>query len=145
MSFKFSQRSLSRLEGVHPNLVLLAKQTLAISPIDFGITHGLRTPDEQFELFKKGRELKNGKWSVIDKSKIVTFVDGHKRKSKHNTGEAFDIAVWRNGKITWEPKYYHFLAGLFLMVAKDMGIDITLGMFFNGFGKDGDFPHIELK
>ena len=52
---------------------------------DFAVTHGHRTPEEQFELFKKGRSLNmDGKWIITDRKKVVTYVDGYEKKSKHN-------------------------------------------------------------
>lgn len=43
-----------------------------------------RTPAEQFTLFKKGRAFQNGKWVVVDKSKVVTGKDGYVNPSRHN-------------------------------------------------------------
>lgn len=42
--FHFSKRSLKNLEGVHPDLIKVMTQSLEISPIDFAILEGLRSP-----------------------------------------------------------------------------------------------------
>ena len=51
--YRFSKRSERNLEGVHPDLVRLAREVLAVSPLDFGITEGLRTPERQKELIEQ--------------------------------------------------------------------------------------------
>ena len=98
--FKFGEKSTANLETVHKDLRIVMNYALSRSNIDFGISCGLRTVEEQFELYKQGRSLINGKW-VVDKSKggIVTQKDGINNKSKHNTGEAVDIfLVFKNKK-----------------------------------------------
>ena len=55
MAFKLSKRSLSKLEGVHPELVNVVKLAITLSKIDFGVTFGKRTKKEQEALVKAGR------------------------------------------------------------------------------------------
>jgi hypothetical protein len=54
-----------------------------------------RTPEEQFEEFKKGREKQNGKWVVTEHSRVTTNRDGDSIKSLHNfyPAKAFDVAL----------------------------------------------------
>lgn len=56
-----------------------------------------RTLEEQFEEFKKGRELnpKTGKWEIVDAKKKVTNCDGVEKVSNHNyyPSKAIDIAL----------------------------------------------------
>ncbi|MDR0571391.1 MAG: hypothetical protein LBG48_00905 [Rickettsiales bacterium] len=59
-NFHFSPSSLSKLEGVDPRLQFLAKEVLSISPIDFAITSGLRTKEEQYKLYKEGKSKCDG-------------------------------------------------------------------------------------
>ncbi|OVZ72822.1 peptidase M15, partial [Yersinia intermedia] len=40
---KFSQRSENNLKGVNPALVKVVRRALELSPVDFGVTEGLRT------------------------------------------------------------------------------------------------------
>ena len=42
MAFKLSQRSLGKLEGVHPDLVATVKRAIEITKVDFGVTAGVR-------------------------------------------------------------------------------------------------------
>jgi peptidoglycan L-alanyl-D-glutamate endopeptidase CwlK len=106
--YKFSNRSLERLSTCHEDLQIIAKEAIKQSPYDFGVSYGYRSPDEQFDLFKKGRIYINGRWKIKNRSKIVTFLDGYTRRSKHNISpsEAFDIFCYNNGKVTWSHKYY---------------------------------------
>ena len=53
--FKLSQKSLGKLEGVHPDMQELVKQAIQISTIDFGISEGLRTKERQKLLFEQGK------------------------------------------------------------------------------------------
>ena len=54
MGFKFGTKSLSKLEGVHPDLVEIMKLAVSKSTIDFGISQGVRTKSHQAELVKSG-------------------------------------------------------------------------------------------
>jgi len=83
--YRFSKRSERNLEGVHPDLVRLAREVLAVSPLDFGITEGLRTPERQKEL--------------IEQRKSQTA------NSRHLTGHAIDFVVYVHGKVTWDFVY----------------------------------------
>jgi hypothetical protein len=55
MSFKLSNRSLGKLEGVHPDMVATVKRAIELTKVDFGITCGLRTVEEQKRLVATGR------------------------------------------------------------------------------------------
>ena len=40
MTFKLSDRSLAKLEGVDPNLAAVVKRAIEITMVDFGVTEG---------------------------------------------------------------------------------------------------------
>ena len=42
MTFKLSNRSLGKLEGVYPDLVATVKRAIEITEVDFGVTAGVR-------------------------------------------------------------------------------------------------------
>ena len=69
--FVLSQRSLNRLEGVHPALQTLIKLGITNSPHDFMIVQGLRTAAYQNELYQQGRTKPGPK---------VTNCDGYESK-----------------------------------------------------------------
>ena len=119
--YSFSQRSKDRLKGVHPDMVKVMQEAIKESPLDFGITEGLRTLERQKELFEAG------------KSQTMN--------SRHLKGFAVDIAVLVGGKITWEFSKYQIVADHIKKVAKNLGIPIVWGGDWVSF-KDG--PHFEL-
>jgi peptidoglycan L-alanyl-D-glutamate endopeptidase CwlK len=122
MAWKFGKKSLERLAGIKEPLQTLAKTAITDSPYDFSITNGLRTLEEQKVLVATG------------KSKTM--------KSRHLTGDAFDIAVFVDGKLTWDLKYYKAVATHIKKVAAKLGIKITWGGDWKSFI---DGPHFQLE
>ena len=47
MTFRLSQRSMDKLEGVHPAMTGVVERAIQLTDIDFGVTQGVRTLDEQ--------------------------------------------------------------------------------------------------
>lgn len=139
--FVLSQRSLNRLEGVHPALQTLIKLGITNSPHDFMIVQGLRTAAYQNELYQQGRTKPGPK---------VTNCDGYKSKSNHQAksdgyGHAIDFAIYDPtlpDKIDWDnDKKYREVAEHLKKVAKENGINIVWG---GDWVKFKDYPHIEL-
>jgi peptidoglycan L-alanyl-D-glutamate endopeptidase CwlK len=58
-----------------------------------------RSNEDQLEEFKKGREFINGKWVVVDESKVVT--NAGPGESFHNWRCAFDVAFVKDGQPDW--------------------------------------------
>lgn len=114
--FKLSTRSSERLATCHNDLQLIVKEALRYSPIDFGISHGHRTPEEQFDLFKKGRENRGNKWVVVGPK--VTNCDGFIKKSKHNHDPslAVDIYCWPKA-IMYDAQSLATVGGLIMATA----------------------------
>lgn len=121
MTFRFSKRSLTNLEGVHHDLVEVAHLALSMSPIDFVIIDGVRTIEEQRILVAKG------------KSKTMD--------SRHLTGHAIDVAAWINGKISWDFGLYEKITDAFDMAAGRLKTPIVCGIDWPSFVDAG---HIEL-
>lgn len=120
--YKFGERSLKNLTGVHPDLVKLMKTAVASSPLDFAVIEGVRTKERQKELYDAGKSL--------------TLM------SRHLTGKAVDIMVYVEGKGTWELKYYTQVTNHIKQVAKELGIEIICGIDWRSFV---DAVHIELN
>ena len=119
--FKLSDKSLSRLEGVHPDLVKVVKLAITTTPVDFVITEGVRSITRQKELFA---------------SKATTTMN-----SRHLTGHAIDLAaIDEKGNVTWDWAYYFKLEQAVKSAAKELGIKIEWGGDWNF--KDG--PHWQL-
>lgn len=128
MSFVLGTRSRSRLQGVDKRLIDVIELALTISLIDFGIPAdgGVRTTERQHELFKDG------------KSKL----DGFNRKSKHQTGKAFDVFAYVDGKASWDHLHLTHVATAILAAASRLGVPLRWGGHFRPNG--WDMPHFEL-
>lgn len=118
---KLSQKSLTRLSGLHPDLVKVVKRAVEISDMDFTVLEGLRSVERQRELVKKGA------------SKTMN--------SRHLTGHAVDLAPLTNGSVTWDWPQYYKLEKIVKRAAKDVNVTIEWGGDWKTF-KDG--PHWQL-
>ena len=121
MSIVLGQRSLSRLEGVHPDLVRVVKKAAALSSLDFTVLEGLRTAVRQKQLMDLGA------------TKTMN--------SRHLTGHAVDLAPLVGGTVRWDWPLYHQLAVIVKDAAKAEKVPIQWGGDWRTF-KDG--PHWEL-
>ncbi len=123
-----------------PKLCLLARVlTVAIRMTDFTVLEGHRSVEKQHDLYTQGRELRNGVW--IKSGKTVTNIDGVTKMGMHNysPSRAVDLAPW---PIDWEDhNRFHFMAGVILTVAIDLGIHIEWGGFW---AKLVDMPHFQI-
>jgi peptidoglycan L-alanyl-D-glutamate endopeptidase CwlK len=119
--YSFGMRSKGKLEGVHPDLVKVMEAAITNSPYDFGITEGVRTPERQRALYQDGKSLT--------------------MNSRHLTGHAVDIAVWNEGKLSWDFPLYEEVATHILKVAEEMNVPLIWGGMWRGL-RDG--PHFEL-
>ena len=142
---KFSKSSLDKLNTAHPKLIKIMNE--AIKRYDFKVLYGHRSPEEQFELFKKGRTFTNGSW--VKTGSVVTNLDGTVKKSKHNyyPSHAVDIVPY---PIDWNNlQRFKDMAKIVIEVAKELNIKIIWGADWD---MDGDikehtfidYPHFEL-
>lgn len=120
-NFKFSQRSENNLKGVNPDLVKIVRRALQLSPVDFGITEGLRTVERQRQLVAAG------------KSQTMN--------SRHISGHAVDVFAYPTSTGSWEWKYYEQIATAFKQAAKELDIPVEWGGDWKTL-KDG--PHFQL-
>ena len=107
MSFKLSQRSLDRLEGVDERLQSVVKSAISMTKTDFGVICGLRTIEEQRKLVDKGA------------SKTM--------KSKHIGGNAVDLMAYIGSRGSWELNLYDDLADAVKEAAIDLGVPVRWG------------------
>ncbi|RYG88412.1 MAG: M15 family peptidase [Alphaproteobacteria bacterium] len=121
MTITLGTRSLSRLEGVHPDLVRVVKRAAATSDLDFTVLEGLRTVARQKQLYTQ-RATKT-------------------MNSRHLTGHAVDLAPMIGGQVSWDWPLYHRLAKVVKAAAAAEGVPVTWGGDWRTF-KDG--PHWEL-
>lgn len=55
MTYKLSKRSLSNLEGIHPDFIKVVKSAFEISECDFSVLEGLRTKQRQAHLANESK------------------------------------------------------------------------------------------
>jgi peptidoglycan L-alanyl-D-glutamate endopeptidase CwlK len=103
------------------------------------VTCTKRSREEQFEAYKLGRGLEDGKWRIQDASKVVTYLSGRPGdESLHNLdlARALDVAVCIGGKVTWDVREYLPLGAL---AAKH-------GLEWGGNWQHlKDYPHLQLS
>lgn len=126
---KLSKTSLSKLSGVHPDLVRVVSRC-AIDWSDaetgFVVTCGTRTLDEQRVLVAKGA-------SKTMRSRHIPAPNGY--------GHAVDVAATIGGKIRWDWPLYDRIARAMKAAAKKEKVLIEWGGDWSSF-KDG--PHFQL-
>ena len=143
--YRFSSRSLDRLEYVNPTLIAILKDAIKDSPYDFGIPRdgGFRTFHRQAELYARGRTTKD----LIDKG--ITGVEGRPDKSRitwtlksyHMTGNAVDIYAYIEGSASWNMEYLEPIARHLIKVAEKHGVILNWGQDL--WGKDG--AHFQIS
>ena len=106
--FKFSQKSLDKLDEVHEDLRTVFLEVIKLTPVDIGITEGLRSLERAEQLQKEGA------------SKVGT-------KSKHCVGKAVDIVCYNGKDITWDLDYYEAVAQVVGEVSDLLDIPIRWG------------------
>jgi peptidoglycan L-alanyl-D-glutamate endopeptidase CwlK len=107
MSFQLSSRSLSKLEGVNEYLVEVVKDAIRLTKVDFGVTYGLRTLEEQKRLVAEGRS--------------------QTMKSKHLEGRAVDLVAYFGSDISWELNVYDDICDAMAEAARKQGVAIKWG------------------
>jgi len=112
MSFKLSQRSLSKMDGVHPKLVETVTRAIELTKTDFGVIYGVRTIEEQKALFEKGA-------SKTMKSYHLKQDDGF--------GHAVDLMAYVGSRGSWELNLYDDLADAMKAAAIETGAHIRWG------------------
>lgn len=113
MAFKLSKRSLSKLEGVHPDMVRTVKRAIELTKVDFGVTYGVRTLEEQEKLYASGR-------SQTMKSK-------HLIQELSGFSHAVDLVAYDGPNVVWELNVYDDIADAMKAAAKEVGCKIKWG------------------
>lgn len=142
--YNFSKRSFERMQGVHPELIMIFTEAIKNSPIDFGIPGdgGLRTAMRQREMH-------------LD-PKIETKCDGIIDKSNHQIkpdgfGYALDFYAYVDGQASWNEHHLSMVAGVIMAAANRLLKEgkISHKLYWGGqFGcadfSGWDMPHMEL-
>lgn len=119
--FKLGKRSIERLQGVHPDLVRVVERAIDLTPVDFTVLEGLRSPERQKILVASGAS--------------------QTLNSRHITGHAVDLGAWVDNQVDWSWPLYHQIANAMKAAANELGISIVCGADWKKFP---DGPHFEL-
>ncbi len=145
MSLDFSAKAPRNPMFLHPALLNAVEQIITQTEASLGpafevrIISTLRTPSEQFNIFKQGRVAVNGIWQKAVGGRTVTHVDGFDKRSNHNyqPSQACDFGIFDSttGAYLTDQVLYNHLG------APTREAGFTWGGDWNSFK---DRPHIEI-
>lgn len=127
--YRFSKRSLSNLEGVHPKGVSVVKGVMALQVMDFGVYEGVRTLETQRTYFNTGRSKTMNSKHLIQKDGYGHAVDLYPYPidmNRVNKGDAREIVR------------FGVLNGLMQAVGRSLGVKVISGIDWDGDGQTLD-------
>lgn len=138
MAFRLSQRSLDRLEGVHPEMVAVVERAIQLTEVDFGVTQGVRTLEEQKANVAAGR-------SQTMRSKHLLQDDGF--------SHAVDVVAYVGSDVSWELNLYDDICDAFKQAAEEVGCSIKWGAAWSegdirsypGSAEDAMMAYVDLR
>jgi peptidoglycan L-alanyl-D-glutamate endopeptidase CwlK len=105
--WKFGNRSEIKMTGIDKDLEKVTRRALELSPVDFGITCGLRTQHEQNQLRAQGKS--------------------QAKHSRHQDGMAVDVVAYIDGKVSWDLKHYVTISDAFAKACKELDVPLRWG------------------
>lgn len=124
--FQLSQRSLTRLIGVHPDLVAVVKLAIQHTAADFTVVEGVRTLAQQRENVAKG---------------VSQTMDSYHLPQADGLSHAVDLAPLVNRVIPWDDwEAFRRLADVVKVCAAELGVPVEWG----GSWKMRDGPHFQI-
>ena len=138
MSFRLSQRSIDRLEGVHPDMTAVVERAIQLTEVDFGVTQGVRTLEEQKANVAAGR-------SQTMASKHLLQDDGF--------SHAVDVVAYVGPDVSWELNLYDDICDAFKQAAEEIGVSIKWGAAWSegdirsypGSAEDAMMAYVDLR
>jgi len=124
MAFRLSQRSIGRLEGVHPDLVAVVQRAIELTRVDFGVTCGTRSIETQKELVSAGK-------SQTMNSMHLPQADGY--------SHAVDLVAYVGSDVAWELNLYDDIADAMKQAAEEIGLSVKWGAAWSE-GDIRDYP-----
>ena len=107
MAYQLSKKSLSKLEGVHDDLVRVVKRAIEITQVDFTVLEGVRSKARQAQLVASGAS--------------------QTMNSRHLTGHAVDLGAFVAGQVRWDWGLYLRIAEAVRSASLELGIPIRWG------------------
>jgi len=106
-SFTLGNRSIAKLQNVHPDLVGAVYRAIELTTIDFCVVDGLRTLTEQQKYFD---------------AQIT-----HTMQSRHLTGHAIDLVPYINSRCCWELNAIYPVALAMRQAANELQVPLLWG------------------
>jgi peptidoglycan L-alanyl-D-glutamate endopeptidase CwlK len=128
---------IGKFKGVKQSLVDVITLAASRVPFDMLLTEGVRTKEQQANLYTQGRTRPG---------KVVTWT----LNSKHITGDAVDVCPLVENKIPWDDVVLWTTMGqTILLAAKELQVEIRWGYDWDRDGVlrekgEHDGPHFEL-
>lgn len=107
MTFAFGKKSVAKFDGVHPDLVRVARRAIEITEVDFGAYDGVRTVAEQAEYVRNGTS-----WTM---------------NGAHILGLALDLVPFVGGKFVWDWEACYKVAAAMQKAAIELNTPIIWG------------------
>ena len=139
MAFSLSSRSKGKLEGVHPDMVAVVETAITLTKIDFGVTYGVRTMEEQKRLYESGRSQ--------------TMNSKHLLQDDTGYSHAVDVVAYDGSDVVWEINVYDDICDAFKKAAEMHGVAIKWGAAwsegdirsYRGTAEDAMNAYIDLR
>ncbi len=113
MAFSLSSRSRGKLEGVNPDMVAVVERAIELTKVDFGVTYGVRTLEEQKRLYESGRSQ--------------TMNSKHLLQDDTSYSHAVDVVAYDGSDVVWEINVYDDICDAFKQAAEEKGVAIKWG------------------
>ena len=113
MAFSLSSRSRGKLEGVHPDMVAVVERAIELTKVDFGVTYGVRTLEEQKRLYESGRSQ--------------TMNSKHLLQDDTSYSHAVDVVAYDGSDVVWEINVYDDICDAFKQAAEEKVVAIKWG------------------
>lgn len=139
MMLKLGAKSLQTLRGVHPHLIAVVALAIRRSEQDFTVLQGVRTKEEQAEIYAQGRTKPGNVVTWTLNSPHIPGPDG--------LGRAVDLAPH---PIDWNtPSKFDAIAKAMFEAADELGVPLRWGADWDRDGNprergESDSPHFEL-
>lgn len=161
----FGTASKARMKGLHPSLVKVLELAIQISPIDFTIIEGIRSDEQCYINFGKGRTVAQciaagcpAKYANPTAPKVTWLrnpLSSNHRKKADGYGHAVDIYPYPVSQVLGKPASFYEplfdkLAAAMFKAAKELNISIRWGADWDMDNVprergETDNPHFELR
>ena len=139
MAFSLSSRSRGKLEGVQPDMVAVVERAIELTKVDFGVTYGVRTLEEQKRLYESGRSQ--------------TMNSKHLLQDDTSYSHAVDVVAYDGSDVVWEINVYDDICDAFKQAAEEKGVAIKWGAAwsegdirsYSGTAEDAMNAYIDLR